>query len=1036
MAIKFLSDVLGSGELESVKIEATDNITIGGSSDNALTISSGDIIVGGSSGTTGQVLTSNGVDNGTSWTNKTTNSNDFLTALSFNTSSGVLTATVANQTNPTVDLDGRYLQLGGGTMTGNIVITSLTTNSAVASIGTIGDPIANIYATNVSANLKGTIASTTTATTATIGNDSTLVATTAFVADAISEIPDNNTTYDLTTTPTGTGLRLDPSTGTDDDITFTGSGGLTITRNSDTQLTFNAPSAGATPTLDAVTTAGSTTANAVTVGTITNNGSITTTTTASVGTNLTVFGNSSLVSLDVGGGFGSTGATISAAGNVSTNGNANISGTLDVAGDITLANRFNLSDSGVMTWGNSNNYGKLNWDGDYALISGQSSKGIKFQTNGSNLALTLDTSQNATFAGTIDTGANSITTTGTVNAGTFSGDLNGTINTLTTATTQSASNNTTLVATTAYVDTAIGTIPSGLAFEGNWNANTDTPDLSTATPSNGQFYIVSVAGNTDLDGITDWKVGDWAIYVDNGAGTDAWQKIDNTSTLSGFGSANKIAKWTATASLADSTITDDGTDISIGGDLTVTGGNFKLGSNLTTTVGKNLLKIPDISSDKFIRLNADESVSSLSGADFRNAIGAGTSSTVGTVTGVTGTSPINSDGSSTSPAISINTADASTTGALTSTDWNTFNGKTSNTGTVTSSNGSNNEIAVFTNGTNIEGDENLKYGTVANQFQLVDGTSTIRIGTSTPGYIDIGNNSIAHHDGTPSGTFYLSSTRSITLGVPADKGVAFLIFDPVADVSYVTLQTTTNDVKWIFSQAVDFENPVDMQNTATALTATLNDNSTNVATTAFVFANAITGSGTSGRIPYFDGTKSITSESPLAYNATDNRLELVGQVDFRTTTTAVTGTILEEAPAQNMVSGEIVFLGNSGSSQAGRAYILQSDNTWIGVTDNNEPRASGMVALAIGTDFNEGMLLRGFARFQGGTGYASYSSLDNTGGAKIYVGNSTTHSASGNMTSTLNITNNQFVRILGYSTGTNNNTIYFNPDKSYIENGA
>ena len=85
MAIKFLSDVLGSGELEGVTIEATDNITIGGSSDNALTISSGDVVVGGSSGTSGQVLTSNGSGNGTSWTAKTTNSNDFLTGLSFNT---------------------------------------------------------------------------------------------------------------------------------------------------------------------------------------------------------------------------------------------------------------------------------------------------------------------------------------------------------------------------------------------------------------------------------------------------------------------------------------------------------------------------------------------------------------------------------------------------------------------------------------------------------------------------------------------------------------------------------------------------------------------------------------------------------------------------------------------------------------------------------------------------------------------------------------------------------------------------------------
>lgn len=44
------------------------------------------------------------------------------------------------------------------------------------------------------------------------------------------------------------------------------------------------------------------------------------------------------------------------------------------------------------------------------------------------------------------------------------------------------------------------------------------------------------------------------------------------------------------------------------------------------------------------------------------------------VTNVTGTSPIVSTGGAT-PAISIATANTSTTGALTSTDWNTFNGK-------------------------------------------------------------------------------------------------------------------------------------------------------------------------------------------------------------------------------------------------------------------------------------------------------------------------------------------------------------------------
>jgi hypothetical protein len=48
------------------------------------------------------------------------NTNDFLTGLSFNTGDGVLTATVQNQSNVTVDLDGRYLELAGGTMTGEI----------------------------------------------------------------------------------------------------------------------------------------------------------------------------------------------------------------------------------------------------------------------------------------------------------------------------------------------------------------------------------------------------------------------------------------------------------------------------------------------------------------------------------------------------------------------------------------------------------------------------------------------------------------------------------------------------------------------------------------------------------------------------------------------------------------------------------------------------------------------------------------------------------------------------------------------------
>ena len=71
------------------------------------------------------------------------------------------------------------------------------------------------------------------------------------------------------------------------------------------------------------------------------------------------------------------------------------------AGDIKQGNRIVLQDNGTIQWGASANYGNLSWDTGYALIYGQSGNGIKFGTNGSTLALTLDTSQNATFAGHI-----------------------------------------------------------------------------------------------------------------------------------------------------------------------------------------------------------------------------------------------------------------------------------------------------------------------------------------------------------------------------------------------------------------------------------------------------------------------------------------------------------------------------------------------------------------------------------------------------------------------------------------------------------
>lgn len=65
-----------------------------------------------------------------------------------------------------------------------------------------------------------------------------------------------------------------------------------------------------------------------------------------------------------------------------------------------------------------------------------------------------------------------------------------------------------------------------LSYQGTWNASTNSPTLTSSVGTKGYYYVVSVAGSTDLNGITDWLVGDWAVF--NGS---VWQKVDNTESV-------------------------------------------------------------------------------------------------------------------------------------------------------------------------------------------------------------------------------------------------------------------------------------------------------------------------------------------------------------------------------------------------------------------------------------------------------------------------------------------------------------------------
>lgn len=71
-----------------------------------------------------------------------------------------------------------------------------------------------------------------------------------------------------------------------------------------------------------------------------------------------------------------------------------------------------------------------------------------------------------------------------------------------------------------------GGATGAVSYKGTWNANTNSPTLTSSVGNQGDYYVVSQAGTTNLNGITDWQIGDWAIF--NGS---VWQKVDNTDAV-------------------------------------------------------------------------------------------------------------------------------------------------------------------------------------------------------------------------------------------------------------------------------------------------------------------------------------------------------------------------------------------------------------------------------------------------------------------------------------------------------------------------
>jgi hypothetical protein len=114
-----------------------------------------------------------------------------------------------------------------------------------------------------------------------------------------------------------------------------------------------------------------------------------------------------------------------------------------------------------------------------------------------------------------------------------------------------------------------------LNYKGTWNASTNTPTIVSSVGVKGDYYVVSVAGTTTINGISNWGVGDWITF--NGS---VWQRVEGGADLNGVnidftgtasGPTYETSNLTAGLTISNNDITADGTDTNIDIDITPKG---------------------------------------------------------------------------------------------------------------------------------------------------------------------------------------------------------------------------------------------------------------------------------------------------------------------------------------------------------------------------------------------------------------------------------------------------------------------------------
>jgi hypothetical protein len=177
-----------------------------------------------------------------------------------------------------------------------------------------------------------------------------------------------------------------------------------------------------------------------------------------------------------------------------------------------------------------------------------------------------------------------------------------------------------MLKTVSSIVNAIG----ALNYKGTWNASTNSPALASGVGTKGDYYVVSTAGTTSLDGISNWGVGDWAAF--NGS---VWQRVEGGadlngvnlsatgavvfSSLTGYLKGNGASQLTASATVPNTDVSGLGTMSTQNANaVAITGGTITGVTSLYNSRGQTfasggstttMFTLPNISSNQVYQLS-------------------------------------------------------------------------------------------------------------------------------------------------------------------------------------------------------------------------------------------------------------------------------------------------------------------------------------------------------------------------------------------------------------------------------------------------